>query len=279
MWRGRDRCPLNADQMPATFTAGIAQSRASGSSWDANDTIGIYMLEAGTTTVVEGAANRKYLTAAADGNFAPADAAQAIYFPVDENRKVDFIAYYPQTATVTDTVYKVDVSSQTTPAAIDLMYSNNATGRDKLAPKVALEFTHRLSRVEVNVTAGTGFTADDLQGLSISLSGQPTQGEFNVLTGGLSLAPETATVTLNTAADGRAASAIILPQGEMSSRRLTFGMRNGFNFAWNIETTRTFEAGKKTLFNITLARTEIIMTTSILPWGTQGTVGGDADIQ
>ena len=64
--------------------------------WDLNDGIGIYMVENGTQTVVDNAANRRYVTAAGDGRFSPASENQTIYFPLDENNKVDFIAYYPQ---------------------------------------------------------------------------------------------------------------------------------------------------------------------------------------
>lgn len=275
-----DENPDTNTPIAATFTAGINLTRASVSTWDAGDAIGIYMLDAGTTNIVETAANRKYTTTAADGKFAPTAPDQTIYFPTDETQKVDFIAYYPQQASLaTGHIYKADVATQTTPAAIDLLYSNNVAGKDKLNPSVALEFGHRLSRIEANITAGTGFTPADLADLTITLSAQPLKADFAVLTGQLTLGTETGTITLNTATTGLTASAIILPQAERTGRTLTFAMKNGTTFTWNVEADRTFEAGKKTVFNITLARTGIEITASILPWGTQGTVNGDADIQ
>lgn len=271
------------DRIPATFSADISLTRASLSTWDPDDAIGIYMLDAGTTNISEAAANRKYLTSAADGKFSAAAADQIIYFPVDGIRKVDFMAYYPHTAGLTGDIYKADITTQSSPASIDLMTARIASTADKPLDKdhtaVVFTFGHRLSRVEVNVEAGDGFTATDLAGLVITLSNQPLKADFELLTDKLTPGSETGTITLNTAANGQRASAIILPQEELTGRTLTFTMKNNSIFTWNVETDRTFEAGKKTVFNIRLARTGIEVTTSIQAWGTQGTVNGDAEIQ
>lgn len=52
-------------------------------------------------------------------------------------------------------------------------------------------------------------------------------------------------------------------------------MKDNSIFTWNVETDRTFETGKKTVFNIRLARAGIEVITSIQAWGIQGTVNGD----
>lgn len=269
------------DRIPATFSADISLTRASLSTWDPDDAIGIYMLDAGTTDIAEAAANRKHLTPAGDGKFSPAAADQTIYFPVDGTRKVDFIAYYPHTATLTGNIYKADISTQTTPASIDLMTARIASTADKPLDKdhtaVSFTFGHRLSRVEVNMEAGDGFTDADLAELVITLSNQPLKADFELLTDKLTPGSENGTITLNTATNGLTASAIILPQGGLTGRIMTFTMKNNSIFTWEVETDRTFEAGKKTVFNIRLARTGIEVTTSIQPWDTQGTVDGDAD--
>ena len=265
--------------IPATFSADISLTRASLSAWDPDDAIGIYMLDAGTTSISEAAANRKYLTPAADGKFSPAAADQTIYFPVDGTRKVDFVAYYPYTAGLTGNIYKADISTQDTPASIDLMTARIASTAEKPLDKdhtaVVFTFGHRLSRVEVNVEAGDGFTDADLSELAITLSNQPLKADFELLTDKLTPGSETGTITLNTAANGQRASAIILPQEGLTGRTLTFTMKNNSIFTWDIETDRTFETGKKTVFNIRLARAGIEVTTTIQAWGIQGTVNGD----
>ncbi len=80
-------------RVAVNFSGGITLTRATGDAWDLNDGIGIYMVETGTQNVVDNAANRRYVTAAGDGSFSPASEDQTIYFPLDANNKVDFIAY------------------------------------------------------------------------------------------------------------------------------------------------------------------------------------------
>ena len=167
-------------RIAVSFAGEITLPRATTDTWEANDGIGIYMLEHGMKTVTDGATNRKYVTTAGDGKFTPAGTEQTIYFPLNADEKVDFIAYYPQTD-LTDDIYKVDVSDQKAPADIDLLRSDNATGKDKSTNTVDLKFFHRLSRVEVELTAGEGVSDAELAGMGITLSKQPVAADFNVL--------------------------------------------------------------------------------------------------
>lgn len=200
---------------------------------------------------------------------------------MNADKKVDFIAYYPQTD-LTVHIYKVDVSDQKVPADIDLLRSDNATGKDKSTNTVDLKFFHRLSRVEVELTAGEGVSDAELAGMGITLSKQPVKADFDVLQNTLTAGQDLATLTLNTAADGKTASAIILPQEGASGRSLELTLTGGTVLTWPVEADRTFEQGKKTIFNITLKRTpvgtEVEVNATIQPWGTQGTVSGDLEI-
>ena len=225
------------ERTPVNFTGSVTNiTRAAGTAWDANDAIGIYMPATGTTNILEDAANRKYtITTPADSKFTPAEAAQTIYFPVDESVKVDFIAYYPQATPLTDHTYKVDVSTQTAPAAIDLLYSNNVTAKNATTPSVALKFAHRLSRVEVNLTVGEGFTDADLQGIEVPLSKQPTTADYKILTDELTpTGSADREISLPTADAGKTAAAIILPQDGTADRVLTFKMINNPTFTYAI---------------------------------------------
>lgn len=272
---------VNDGRVAASFAGGITLTRATTDAWEANDGIGIYMLEHGTKTVADGAANREYVTTAGDGKFTPAGVEQTIYFPLDADEKVDFIAYYPQTD-LTGDIYKVDMSDQKTPADIDLLRSDNATGKNKSTNTVDLKFFHRLSRVEVELTAGEGVSDAELAGMSITLDKQPVKADFNVLQNTLTAGQDLATLTLNTATDGKTASAIILPQEGASGRGLKLTLKDNTVLTWPVEADRTFEQGKKTIFTITLKRTpvgtEVEVNATIQPWGTQGTVSGDLEI-
>ena len=271
--------PVDGARTAANFTAQIS-TRAAGDQWEAGDAIGIYMLKTGTATIAEGTQTHKYVTATATGKFAPADEGQTVYFPVDETDKVDFKAYYPYAA-LTGNTCTVDLSDQTPPAAIDLMCSDNMTARNKLEPTVELEFRHRLSRIEIKVLAGDGFTADNLKGLSITLGKQPCTATYNVVTNKLTPTTEdTKTLTLPTAENGQSASAILMPQGGAAGRTLTFVMKDGNKFTYNLKDDKTFEEGKATLYTITLSLTGVeVSDATILPWGSQGNVTDDAEIE
>ena len=155
-------------------------------------------------------------------------------------------------------------------------------GKDKSTNTVDLEFFHRLSRVEVELAAGEGVNDAELAGMSITLGKQPVTADFNVLQNTLTAGQDLATLTLNTAADGKTASAIILPQEGVSGRNLELTLPGSTVLTWPVEADRTFEQGKKTIFNITLKRTpvgtEVEVNATIQPWGTQGTVSGDLEI-
>lgn len=229
-------------RIAVSFAGEITLPRATTDTWEANDGIGIYMLEHGMKTVTDGATNRKYVTTAGDGKFTPAGTEQTIYFPLNADKKVDFIAYYPQTD-LTVHIYKVDVSDQKVPADIDLLRSDNATGKDKSTNTVDLKFFHRLSRVEVELTAGEGVSDAELAGMGITLSKQPVKADFDVLQNTLTAGQDLATLTLNTAADGKTASAIILPQEGASGRSLELTLTGGTVLTWPVEADRRHRVG------------------------------------
>lgn len=278
---GENEPQVNDGRVAVSFAGGITLTRATTNAWEANDGIGIYMLKHGTKTVTDGAANRRHVTTAGDGKFTPAGVEQTIYFPLSADEKVDFIAYYPQTD-LTGDIYKVDVSDQKAPANIDLLWSDNATGKDKSTTTVDLEFFHRLSRVEVELTAGEGVSDAELAGMSITLNKQPVKADFKVLQNTLTAGQDLATLTLNTTTDGKTASAILLPQEGASGRSLKLTLKDGTALTWPVEADRIFEQGKKTIFTITLKRTpvgtEVEVNATIRPWDTQGTVSGDLEI-
>ena len=69
---------VNDGRVAVSFAGGITLTRATTDAGEANDGIGIYMLEHGTKTVADGAANRKYVTTAGNGEFTPAGVEQSI---------------------------------------------------------------------------------------------------------------------------------------------------------------------------------------------------------
>lgn len=181
--------PDGGDRIPVTFTAGIesaAVTRTTGlgnNTWTSTDHIGIVMSDAdydigygeGTGGIIE--SNIEYAADKIDQNdkgrsratFIPVSG-KPIYYP--RTGQVDFHAYYPYTKRDKDGGkmnhtydYTVDLSDQSDPAAIDLLYAE-AKGIGRSSKPVDFDFNHMFAKITLNVAAGEGFTADDIKALT-----------------------------------------------------------------------------------------------------------------
>ncbi|MEG2318419.1 MAG: fimbrillin family protein [Rikenellaceae bacterium] len=257
------------------------QTRASDEAWAAKDAIGIYMVDAGTVTIAEEATNRQYETATGDGAFT-AEAANVIYFPVD-NSKVDFYAYYPYTSALNaDGAIAVNVTDQSTQATIDLMGAK-LTSQDKQNPAIALGFKHLLTKLTLKISAGAGLTSADLQGMTVQITNQSCLGSYAPLTQALTLTEGSNDVTLLTSADGTSAEAVLLPNmlGNLAAagRQLIFTLNNAKKeaFKYDIPADKAFDAGKKNTYTVTLNRTGISVTSTITNWGSSADITVSAE--
>lgn len=180
--------PDGGDRIPVTFTAGIesaAVTRTTGldnNTWTSTDHIGIVMSDAGTDIGYGDdrsnifANNIEYVVDKIDlenhgrsrATFIPVSG-KPIYYP--RTGQVDFHAYYPYTKRDNDGGkmnktydYTVDLSDQSNPAAIDLLYAE-AKGIGRSSKPVDFDFNHMFAKITLNVAAGEGFTADDIRAL------------------------------------------------------------------------------------------------------------------
>lgn len=235
------------------FTTAI-QSRVSGNTWNANDEVGIYMMNAGSGIEAATAQNKKYI-AQTNGTLTAASG-NGIYLP--ESGNVDFIAYYPYTTSVSGNKLAVNVSDQSNPAAIDLIYSNGTKGvAATTATTISLGFTHQLTKVTLNVTKDE--TIETLNGLGVNIKGISTEGEFNLADGTLTATAGTNNkdVAMYIDAQGTTATAtaIILPTAastDQTSLNLTFNL-NGQSFTHTISDASIFEKGTNVSFNAKLS--------------------------
>ena len=235
------------------FTTAI-QSRVSGNTWNANDEVGIYMMNAGSGIEAATAQNKKYI-AQTNGTLTAAPG-NGIYLP--ESGNVDFIAYYPYTTSVSGNKLAVNVSEQSNPAAIDLIYSNGTKGVvATTATTISLGFTHQLTKVTLNVTKDG--TIETLNGMGVNIKGVSTEGEFNLADGTLTATAGTNNkdVAMYIDAQGTTATAtaIILPTAastDQTSLNLTFNL-NGQSFTHTISDASIFEKGTNVSFNAKLS--------------------------
>lgn len=263
------------------FTTAI-QSRVSGNTWNANDEVGIYMMNAGSGIEAATAQNKKYI-AQTNGTLTAAPG-NGIYLP--ESGNVDFIAYYPYTTSVSGNKLAVNVSDQSNPAAIDLIYSNDTKGvAATTSTTISLGFTHQLTKVTLNVTKDE--TIETLNGLGVNIKGISTEGEFNLADGTLTATAGTNNkdVAMYIDAQGTTATAtaIILPTAastDQTSLNLTFNL-NGQSFTHTISDASIFEKGTNVSFNANLSINNgkpvvTIGAATIEDWGEKQ--GGDINV-
>ena len=208
-------------------------TRASGTDWDADDHIGIYAVPTGKTWQEASFINVDYVnsTGGAEGIFQAADAEKAVMLP-GNGSKLDFVAYYPYSATArNDFNVAVDITDQTDPSRIDVLYAK-AEGKDKTTPKIPLIFDHKLAQLVLS------FSAADvvLEGMKVTLNNVTTNGWLDLTDGvvkpGTDIGEITPVVTTDTIANTATATAFLLPEQQMTDVTIAIALADGKKYEW-----------------------------------------------
>lgn len=234
---------------------GESYTRASNAQWDVNDQIGVFMKTAGNElnagAIVSNADNVCYVTND-QATFEAFDANNPVYYP-ENGTMVDFIAYYPYQSGISAFIYKVDVSSQTSQEAIDLLYSDNAKNQTHASHFSNLMFSHQLTKLKIVVKAGEDIPT--LDGLQVSISGVNATADFNLANGNLTATGSSdKTIAFNitgATTTEKTAEAILVPDNGDTERVITFTLSSGKVFTYKIaigtrlekNTRYTFTAG------------------------------------
>jgi formylglycine-generating enzyme required for sulfatase activity len=262
--------PAGATEVMFTATTGLAaaETRTSGDGnfWLTTDEVGIFMYTSGETlsaaSVSNGADNRRYRpqASAASSALNPASADQTIYFPAGGT--VDFAAYYPWKASGTGAgkidgyVYPIDLSDQSDPAAIDLLYALR-TDRGSSLATVGLAFTHQLSKISLHVKKGSDISAVDFSAATATLVGMPSTGSFALTSAAITpgaVADFQAKKVETTATFDASFEALILPQAGAAGCKVVFAA--GANtYEWEVPAGAAFEAGKNHIYALTIRAT------------------------
>lgn len=279
-----------APGVPATFIPTIEgadtdpATRASNNLWALNDKIGVFMVKNGTISSMGTASNRlatniQYQTTAAGESVSLTPVSSPIYYPMGDD-KVNFVAYYPYTATLpTATTYAVNVgtvAAYADLAKVDLLYHSSTDAYSRYNAAASLTFKHKLSKVVINVTRGAGVTSDLKAGMVTKITGTPTKAAFDLTKGTLgslntttlmNVAPQQ---TATSAATKYVAEAILVPHAAgttYTNRAMTFTI-NDITYTYAIPTTVTFEEGKVYTYNLILSAAGVVLKeTTISNWG------------
>lgn len=169
--------PQFTGPVEANFSANIngKQTRASGTTWDASDAIGITGTSNGTTY-----SNYKYTVSGAG---ATSFAGNPIYF--QDKNNIAFTAYYPFSGTDGTALSPVTISTKTDGTAegalknIDYLYGTGTGSYSN--SNVSLTFSHKMSQIVLTFSADADV---DLKNMTqYALGSVVIDGSFNTSTG------------------------------------------------------------------------------------------------
>ena len=246
-----DEQVMDSRRVPLQINGDInmLMTRAADDHWDANDAIGVYMVNADNSIVVS---NYRYTVVEGGQNatFIPADENNTAYFPED-GTAVNVVAYYPQ-GNVVDNKLSLDLANQGEQPDIDLM-SAKAENASKSSPTVNLQFKHRLTKLFFVIEGDV-----NTDGIEATISNQYTDIQYDILNDKLSIAEgsEKENIVMKywnlDEGTNRFVEAIVLPNDENNSavdRQLTFKL-NEIIFNATISNSTKFEAGKKYTYKV-----------------------------
>lgn len=185
------------------------------------------------------------------------------YYPASGS-SVKAYAYHPADAGTTFTV-AADQISEANYKASDLMWALK-TPLDKTAATNNLEFSHLLSKLVVQLVAGTGFTNDELSAATVTLKGVNNQVTFAPETGAISGASGSANIVVTTAAGNAANAAVVIPQ-DVAGKKIGVTIA-GNEVEYTIPASTTFEAANVYTYTITVAKSGLTVKSSITDWTT-----------
>ena len=261
-----EEMPVDDARVALQVTSGI-QTRAYDDQWEENDPIGIFGFTQGDAPMEY--SNVRYVTKSGNGTFTPDGS--TIYLPTDDS-SLDFVAYYPHTTSLTaDGIYAVDVTNQSDQGNIDLMTAGKQSAY-RINPKVAFNFEHKLSKVVFNFTAGDAMEESELAGMKVQLTNQQPKATFDVTQPDGEVVVGTDSpidITLLTDADGKSAEGILLPSANFDNMTLQLELTSGHSVNWDLKNSQNadkFEAGHKYVYNITVNRSGLAVTSTIADW-------------
>lgn len=228
-------------------------------------------------TIGESTTSKVYKAGAATSNVNTLTVNEGTAFTWPASGTIALKAFYPSTVNSSATEFAVqeNQTEATSYKASDLMYSTPIADQAKQSAAVELTFKHALTKIIVNLTAGTGMSDTDIAACTVTLSAKKTatitEGNFAGLT-----ASDAAAVTI-TAGTGANTAAIIVPQtidGSSTAQdfiTITTNNGSGHSVTYKISENKTFAAGSVYTYNFTLGMSGItLQSTTITDWDSTG---------
>jgi hypothetical protein len=238
-------------QREITFISGlntpVTRISLDGNQWIAGDAVGIYMLATGTATVVNHT-NVPYNAESSATVTAFKPVSEAIYYP-ENGSAVDFLAYYPYSATIENFLYPINLTDQSVDMTVhDLMRAKMDNGGNGYTTgPVSLTFEHQLAKVILKFVDQSG---SNVTPTMVTIKGMNTEADYNLSTGVLGERFNAGDITPYQS--GNTCSAILLPFTVSASHELTATVNNK-SFTWQINdhySGMQVKAGYTYVFNV-----------------------------
>ena len=203
------------------FAGALTETRITNNNqWSGGEAIGVFATTSATLAsgnIHSGAVNRQFtndLTAPAASAVFRAVTGNEIMFPATGT--IYFFAYHPFTATLAAGYeLPINVAGQTTPQhLVDLDILRATSSGSNASAVVTLPFLRKMSQIEIEVTIGGALT--NLDGLTVTIQGLPTQTNLSLANGTLTTPTNVADITTVRAAHAPGATtatvnAIVIP--------------------------------------------------------------------
>ena len=252
------------------------KTRLSGSTWDQDDAIGVYMKmnneELNASALKK---NVKYIYNEETGRFEPMSENEIIYFPTNGDA-VDFIGYYHYREDISVFTIPIDLTSQSNQSVIDLMYADNVKNVRQTESQITMRFSHMLSKIVLQVEHYLVIEQNDF---AVIITGVPTAGSFDLTDGSLTVDSATTDIACCVNDDFTLAEAILMPGTDLSGSNLWF-LIDGGEIAYKVPLNTLFNSGPliastQYTFNAVLYTDKVKVetdSTEIIPWITPPSV-------
>lgn len=244
----------------------------------------------GTERRVDIYAYAPYVDETVDASYATLNTAHTFKVKTDQTKRADFVA--------SDLLWGYRNQDNTDPYLSAVTMVTPITTQNQIVP---IKFSHMLSQVYVEISAGDGVTTDQLEGAEVKLNGVTLDGTLNFKTGALTCGTTTGTVKVlkcgykydtngsqvlinktSEAADYAAhfkGAAIVYPVATLPTTVTLTITTSVTTYTAYLKTTNItkWEAGKKYVYQISVSTIGLALTTTVSDWTPGGTASGTAE--
>jgi len=244
----------------------------------------------GTERRVDIYAYAPYVDETVDASYATLNTAHTFTVKTDQTKRADFVA--------SDLLWGYRNQDNTDPYLSAVTMVTPITTQNQIVP---IKFSHMLSQVYVEISAGDGVTTDQLEGAEVKLNGVTLDGTLNFKTGALTCGTTTGTVKVlkcgykydtngnqvlinktSEAADYAAhfkGAAIVYPVATLPTTVTLTITTSVTTYTAYLKTTNItkWEAGKKYVYQISVSTIGLALTTTVSDWTPGGTASGTAE--